>query len=113
MNKDLTQKRSIITIVQLLTYTSTKKGFNQYTENADEQCFRWWLLYHKSNEPHHDNRLSVLMKMQYKHINAGLSSTVNYETRSMFADMNNVYHVVTVIVAKRNCNSWKTEKVIE
>ena len=53
------------------------------------------------------------MNMQYKHINAGLSSTVNYETRSMFADMNNVYHVVTVIVAKRNCNSWKTEKVIE
>ena len=59
-------------------------------QNDDNQCFKYCLLYHQSKQVKHDDRVSVLKKIQDKYDWRGITFPVSFSDIQKFEDLNKV-----------------------
>jgi hypothetical protein len=59
-------------------------------QNDDEECFKWCMKYHQSQQEKHDDRLSKLKQVKDKFDYTGLSYPVSFEDIKIFENNNKV-----------------------
>ena len=59
-------------------YASPKRGLINL-KNKDQECFRWCVRYHVSPKEKHDDRISVLSKIQDKYDYTGIDFPATYD----------------------------------
>jgi hypothetical protein len=66
-------------------------------KNEDQECFKWCMKYHQTKKEKHDDRISVLSKIEDKYKYDGISYPATYDDIKKFEDMNQVcIYVYTV-----------------
>ena len=59
-------------------------------QNDDNKCFQWCMRYHQSKKDKHDNRVSVLKKVQDNFNYTGIEYPVSFDDITKFEDLNRV-----------------------
>ena len=58
--------------------------------NDDQCCFKWCMKYHRTEKKKHDDRITVLKKIEDKYNWTGLSFPVSFDDITLFEDLNNI-----------------------
>ena len=71
-------------------------------QNNDLECFKWCMKYHQSNKQKHDDRTTVLSKLEDKYNYDGITYPVDYDGITKFENNNNVCIFVYYINENNN-----------
>lgn len=70
-------------------YSNAKCGLINI-QNNDQECFKWCMKYHQSEKKKHDDRVTVLSKLEDKYNYEGLKYPVGYDDITKFENNNGV-----------------------